>query len=263
MTDILQRNNVQVIGKGEQVILFAHGFGCDQNAWKYLTPAFTNNYKLLLFDYVGAGNSVTALYDKERYSTLGGYATDIIEICDALKLKNIIFIGHSVSCMIGMLASIRQPELFSKMIFIGPSPCYINDEQYTGGFERKTIDSLLEVMEEDYISWARSLAPQIMGEENDPALGTELADSFCYIDPHIAKQFARVTFLSDNRKDLSKLTVPSLTIQCVQDIIAPLAVGQFINQRTLNNTLVILDAHGHCPHMSHPRQTAAAIQQYL
>lgn len=264
MFDILKRNHVKVIGNGNRVILFAHGFGCDQNAWNRLTSFFSNEKNtLILFDYVGAGNSDISKYDAERYSTLNGYATDLIEICEALKLEHILFVGHSVSCMIGALAAIRNPSLFSNMIFIGPSPRYINDCDYTGGFEKETIDELLEVMEEDYISWARSMAPAIMDKENGDALGKELSDSFCYIDPVIAKQFARTTFLSDNRSDLPKIPVPSLTIQCTHDIISPLPVAEYVKKHAPGNQLFIIEGKGHCPHMSHPAETAQAILSYI
>lgn len=263
MVEVFKRNNVTITGEGEPVLLFAHGFGCDQNSWKYIKNAFTANYKCVFFDYVGAGRSDLSFYDAEKYNSLNGYATDVIEICRALQSHNIIFIGHSVSCMVGVLASIKTPGIFKKMVLIGPSPCYINKEGYTGGFHQETIDSLYEVMEEDYISWAQSLAPSIMGDKNDPALGKELADSFCSIDPVIAKQFARVTFSSDNRKDLPLVETPSLTIQCSVDNIAPLSVGEYVHQHLPNNTLTVLDAHTHCPHMSYPEQTIAAIRNYL
>ena len=261
--NVLKRNNVTVLGEGEKALLFAHGFGCDQNAWKYIKNAFASDYKLILFDYVGAGNSDLAYYDQEKYASLYGYVNDLLEICDTLALKNYIFIGHSVSCMIGALASIKRPDLFEKLIMIGPSPRYINNEEYNGGFDQDTIDSLMEVMEEDYISWARSLAPQIMNTDNGDQLADELTDSFCSIDPEIAKQFAKVTFLADNRKDLPLIPVPSLTIQCSDDMIAPMAVGQYINKHTLNNALVVIEAHGHCPHMSHPAETIAAIKLFI
>ncbi len=263
MTNVLKRNNVTVIGDAEKVILFAHGFGCDQNSWKYIRNDFASDYRLVLFDYVGAGNSDLSCYDAQKYNSLNGYANDILELCDELKLKDIIFVGHSVSCMIGALAAIQQPSIFKKLIFIGPSPCYITKDGYIGGFDQETIDSLLEVMEEDYISWAKSLAPAIMDKNNPPLLGKELSDSFCSIDPAIAKQFARVTFLSDNRKDLPLIPVESLTIQCSDDMIAPMEIGEYINQNTPRNTLTVLDAYGHCPHISHPEKTITAIRAYI
>ncbi len=263
MTNVIQRNNVKVVGDGDKVLLFAHGFGCDQNVWKHIEGYFIQNYKLVFLDFVGAGKSDISCYNSEKYASLDGYVSDVIEICDTLELKNAIFIGHSVSCMIGALTSIKRPDIFEKLVFIGPSPCYISKEGYTGGFDQETIDSLLEVMEEDYISWARSLAPQIMNSQNGETLTTELTNNFCSIDPVIAKQFARVTFLSDNRKDMPLVPVKSLTIQCSNDMIAPLEVGQYINKHTPGNTLVILEVHGHCPHMSHPAETCNAINSFL
>ena len=263
MKSVLERNNVTISGKGNKVLLFAHGFGCDQNAWNHIKNHFSEKYKLVLFDYVGAGKSDINSYNANKYNSLEGYANDVIEICDALELKNIIFIGHSVSGMIGALASIKRPDIFEKLIFIGPSPRYINIDDYIGGFDQETIDNLLEVMEEDYISWSRSLAPKIMNAENGDALTSELSDSLCSIDPDIAKQFAKVTFLGDNRKDLPLIPVESLTIQCSDDMIAPLAVGKYMNTNTPKNTLIILEAQGHCPHMSHPNETADAILNFL
>lgn len=263
MIDVLKRNNVNVTGAGEKVLLFAHGFGCDQNAWKYIKNDFASDYKLVLFDYVGAGNSDISSYDFHKYNSLDGYANDILEICHALKLKDVIFIGHSVSCMIGALASIKQPAIFQKLVFIGPSPCYISKGSYVAGFDQETIDSLLEVMEEDYIRWARSLAPTIMDEKNTASLSKELSDSFCAIDPIIAKQFAKVTFLSDNRQDLPLIPIKSLTIQCSDDMIAPLVTGEYVNKHTPGNTLTVLEAYGHCPHMSYPKATVQAIRAYL
>lgn len=263
MTSVLTRNNVNVSGEGKNVLVFAHGFGCDQNAWNHIKHFFTENYKLVLLDFVGAGKSDIASYDSRKYASLDGYAKDIIEVCDELELKDATFIGHSVGCMIGALASIKRPEIFKKLVFIGPSPCYVSAEDYAGGFDKETIDSLLEVMEEDYISWARSLAPSIMNTQNGSELTGELSDSFCSIDPVIAKQFARVTFLSDNRTDLPLIPVQSLTVQCSDDMIAPLSVGQYIHANTPANTLTILQAKGHCPHMSHPGKTFDAINAFL
>ena len=263
MRSVLKRNNVTVLGAGNKVLFFAHGFGCDQNAWKYILNFFTENYKLVLFDFVGAGKSDLSYYNPQKYASLDGYVDDVIEICDALELRNAIFIGHSVACMIGALASIKRSDIFEKLVFIGPSPCYIGKEDYIGGFDPETIDSLLEVMEEDYITWAKSIAPAIMNSKNGNVLASELSDSFCSIDPIIAKQFARVTFLSDNRKDLPLIPIRSLTIQCSDDMLAPLAVGQYIHANTPNNTLRILDVHGHCPHISHPMETFNAIKAFL
>jgi sigma-B regulation protein RsbQ len=263
MINILKRNNVHTSGHSEKVMLFAHGFGCDQSVWKDIIPAFENEYKIVVFDYVGAGKSDIAAYDKIRYSKLEGYAQDILDICHALDLKNIIFVGHSVSSMIGALAAIKEPGIFAKLIFVGPSPRYLNDNGYKGGYEKEDLDLLFKLMDEDYISWGNATAPAIMGNKGRPELGEELAVSFCTLDPEIAKQFARVTFLSDNRADLPLIPVESLTLQCREDILAPLEVGYFVNKNTSGNTLVILNATGHCPHVSAPGETIKAIKSYL
>lgn len=261
--NILKRNNVNVIGDGDQVILFAHGFGCSQNAWKRITPAFIAEYKVVLFDYVGSGKSDISAYDKEKYATLEGYATDISEICAALNIKNAVFVGHSVSCMIGALASINDPSLFKKLIFVAPSPYYLNEDGYEGGFEKEEIDTLFELMEEDYQRWAKLMSPQIMANPENPELTLEMESNFCSTDNEVVKQFARVTFLSDNRKDLPLIPVPSVTLQCAEDIIAPLSVGRYIKEHTPDNTLVNLEATGHCPHMSAPQETIKVIKSFL
>lgn len=262
-TDILKRNNVKVLGKGTQPMLFAHGFGCDQNMWRYVTPAFEQDYKIVLFDYVGAGQSDVSSYAPERYATLHGYAQDLVEICETLDLKDVILVGHSVSCMISLLAAIQQPQYFERLVMVGPSPCYINDQDYKGGFERKDIEGLLETMEKNYIGWANFLAPNIMGRQDKPELGEELTQSFCSTDPLIAKQFAEATFFSDNRDDLSKNTLPVLILQCSDDIIAPLEVGTYLAENLPNSTLRVMKATGHCPHMSEPEETITLIKEYL
>ena len=263
MKDILHRNNVTVKGKGEKVILFAHGFGCSQEAWKRITHAFEENYKLILFDYVGAGKSDISAYNKARYSSLEGYAEDILEICAELNIKDATFVGHSVSSMIGALASIKDPSVFKKLIFIAPSACYLNSGGYVGGFEQEDIEALFEIMDEDFIRWAKLISPQIVANPERPELSAEMENNFCKTDQEIIKDFARVTFLSDNRKDLPNIPVKSLTLQCSEDIIAPLQAGQYINDHTPNNTMVILKATGHCPHMSAPEETIEAIQAFL
>lgn len=260
---VLKRNNVQVIGNGRQVMLFAHGFGCDQQSWQFIVDAFTEDYKVVLFDYVGAGKSDLSQYDKDKYGSLQGYAQDVLDICEALDLHDVIFVGHSVSSMIGLLAAIRSPQYFRKLIFIGPSPRYLNEEDYTGGFERTDLDSLFEFMDSNYLGWSSQLAPAIIGNAERPELGAFLTNSFCATDPEIARQFARVTFYSDNRNDLGKLTVDSLTLQCSDDIIAPLAVGDYMHANTPGNALTILTATGHCPHISAPLETIRCIKDYL
>lgn len=263
MADILKRNNVRVFGKGKPMI-FAHGFGCDQNMWRYITPAFEKDYQIVLFDYVGSGKSDVSAYNTARYSDLNGYATDVIEIIEALNLTNVTFVGHSVSSMIGLLAALKMPERFEKMIFVGPSARYINEApSYVGGFEKHDIEELLETMEKNYIGWANYLAPAIMKNADQPELGAELAESFCSTDPVIARQFAEVTFLSDNRNDLSKLKTPSLILQCSDDLIAPLEVGYFLEKEIPGSTLQIMKATGHCPHMSAPQETIDLMKAYL
>jgi sigma-B regulation protein RsbQ len=261
--DVLKRNNVTVFGRGSQTMMFAHGFGCDQNMWRFVTPAFEDDFQIVLFDYVGAGKSDVRSYIPERYSSLQGYAQDVLEVCEALNLTNIIFVGHSVSGMIGLLAAIEQPSHFSELIMVGPSPCYLNKDNYVGGFEQDDIEGLLETMEKNYIGWANFLAPQIMKNEDRPELGQELTESFCSTDPVIARQFARATFLSDNRNDLHKLKTPSLILQCSDDLIAPLDVGNFLHKHLANSTLRVMNAKGHCPHMSNPEETISLIKNYL
>jgi sigma-B regulation protein RsbQ len=263
MTDILKRNNVNVIGDGKKVMIFAHGFGCDQNVWSYLVKEFSSDYKLVLFDYVGAGKSDISAYDSQKYSKLEGYAQDILDVCEALKIKDAIFIGHSVSSIIGLLAANKEPSYFEKLVFIGPSPRYMNDEGYTGGFERENLEQLFDMMDSNYLGWSRSLAPAIMGNPDRPELGDELTNNFCATDPKIAGEFARVTFLSDNRSDLSKLQIPSLTLQCADDIIAPVEVGYYMEKNTPGNLLVMMKATGHCPHMSAPEETVKAIKAFI
>lgn len=260
---IASRNNVTIFGKGSRPMMFAHGFGCDQNMWRFITPAFENDYKIILFDYVGAGKSDLSAYSSERYSSLYGYAQDVLEICEELELTDVIFVGHSVSSMIGLLAANDRPDYFSKLIMVGPSPSYINSEDYVGGFERKDLEGLIETMEKNYIGWANFLAPNIMGNKDRPHLGQELTDSFCSTDPVIARHFAEATFFSDNRNDLKKNRVPALILQCSEDIIAPLEVGAYLEKNLPFSTLKVMKATGHCPHMSEPEETIALMKEYL
>ena len=262
--EIVHRNNVHVRGRGTQPMLFAHGFGCDQNMWRFVAPAFQDDYRIVLFDYVGSGQSDLRAYDPERYSALAGYAQDILDVCHALDLRDVIFVGHSVSSMIGVLAANREPELFDRLIMVGPSPRYINDApDYVGGFDRADIEGLLETMERNYIGWANFLAPAIMKNPDRPELSTELEASFCSTDPVIARRFAEATFFADNRADVAALRRPSLIMQCSEDMIAPNVVGEYLHRATPNSTLALLTATGHCPHMSHPEETIRVIRNYL
>lgn len=263
-SDILKRNNVNVLGEGTQPIMFAHGFGCDQNMWRLIVPAFESDYKVILFDYVGAGKSDWSAYKLERYGSLDGYAQDILDICEALDLKEVIFVGHSVSSMIGLLASIKAPGRFAHLIFVSPSPSYLNDlPDYRGGFEREEIEGLLGMMDKNYMGWANTLAPLVMQNADRPELTQELEQSFCSTDPVIARRFAEVTFFSNNRGDLPQAPVPSLIIQCAQDAIAPVEVGEYMHRQMPASTLQLLQATGHCPHMSHPEETTQQIRAYL
>ena len=263
MTNAIARNNVKISGRGTQPILFAHGFGCDQTMWRFITPAFEEHYRIVLFDYVGSGQSDLSAYDFERYATLDGYAQDVLDICAALDLRDVIFVGHSVSSMVGVLAANRAPERFSRLIMVGPSPRYINDADYVGGFDRADIEGLLDLMDKNYIGWANFLAPVIMKNDERPELTAELNASFCSTDPKITRRFAETTFFSDNRADLPAVSVPSLIMQCSEDAIAPVEVGNYIHRKTPNSTLRLLKATGHCPHISHPDETVDAIKTYL
>lgn len=263
MTDIVIRNNVKDFGSGTQPMMFAHGFGCDQNMWRFITPAFEDDYRIILFDFVGAGKSDTRAYSTERYGELNGYAQDVLDICEALNLKDIIFVGHSVSAVIGMLAAIDQPERFSRLVLVGPSPRYINTQGYVGGFDRPDIEGLFEMMDKNYFGWANFFAPAFMQNTDRPELTSELEESFCSTDPVIARQFAEVTFLSDNRSDLERVQVPSLIMQCSEDIIAPSEVGNYVHEHLPSSTLRTMKAKGHCPHLSHPGETIQVIKEYL
>lgn len=262
-TSVAARNNVTVFGKGTQPMLLAHGFGCDQHMWRFITPAFEEDYKIVLFDFVGSGKSDIAAYNPERYATLQGYAKDVLEICEELQLRDVVFVGHSVSAMIGMLATIEQPKYFSKMIMVSPSPGYINDGDYVGGFERKDIEGLLEMMDKNYIGWANFLAPNIMGNRDRPHLGEELEQSFCSTDPVIARRFAEATFFSDNRTDLKYNKIDTLVLQCTEDMIAPLEVGDYLSRHLPHSRLRVMKATGHCPHMSHPDEVIALMKEFL
>jgi sigma-B regulation protein RsbQ len=260
----LRRNNVTVQGPAEATpMVFAHGFGCDQNMWRFVWPAFADRHRIVLFDHVGAGGSDASAFDERRYASLDGYAHDVLEICDELELRDVVFVGHSVSAMVGVLAAAERPELFARLVLVGPSPRYIDDEGYTGGFGREDIDGLLESLESNYLGWSSAMAPVIMGNDDRPELGDELTSSFCRADPAIAAHFARTTFLGDNRADLERVRTPSLILQCSDDVIAPQAVGRFVHERLAGSRFVQLEATGHCPNLSAPEETVAAIEAFL
>lgn len=262
--DPLSRNNVRVSGRLDgQPMLFSHGFGCDQHMWRFVAPEFEDDFRVVLFDHVGAGASDLSAYDPEKYSTLGGYATDVLEIIEALDLRDLIFVGHSVSAMIGMLAEIEEPDRFAKLVMVGPSPRYIDDSTYVGGFAEPDIRELLDSLDSNYLGWSSAMAPVIMGNADRPELGQELTESFCRTDPAIARRFAAVTFLSDNRDDLPRVSTPTLVLQCSSDVIAPSSVGHYVHERIPGSTLVTLQATGHCPNLSAPAETTAAIAAFV
>lgn len=262
---IIVRNNIRVSGQATgPTMLFAHGFGCDQTMWRFVAPAFEKTHRVVLFDHVGCGGADLSAYNVQKHGSLGGYAEDVLAICDALGLQDVIYVGHSVSAMIGLLASIQAPERFSKLVLIGPSPRYLNDPPtYIGGFERHDLEGLLDLMDSNLIGWANFLAPLVMGNADRPELSNELVSSFCAADPFVARRFAEVTFLGDNRADLPAVTRPSLIIQCTQDSIAPRNIGGYMHTHLKNSVLKEIVASGHCPHLSHPQETIAAMQAYL
>jgi sigma-B regulation protein RsbQ len=261
---VAARNNVHEHGRRDaQPMLLAHGFGCDQGMWRHVWPSFADRYRVVLFDHVGAGGSDFDAFDRDRYASLRGYADDVLEICHELELTDVVFVGHSVSAMIGVLAATAEPERFSRLVLVGPSPRYVDDEGYVGGFTSEDIDELLESLDSNYLGWSSAMAPVIMGNADRPQLAEELETSFCRTDPEIASHFARTTFLSDNRDDLRRVTTPSLVLQCAHDAIAPEPVGRYVHERLRDSTFVQLRATGHCPNVSAPEETIAAIQGFL
>ena len=264
LDSVIKKNNVRLSGREDgQAMVFAHGFGCDQNMWRFVAPAFEKDYRVVLFDQVGAGGSDLAAYSRARYDSLQGYAEDVLDLCRALDLRRPIFVGHSVSAMIGVLAALKEPDRFDRLVLVGPSPRYINDGEYVGGFTREDIEGLLESLDSNYLGWSSAMAPVIMANPERPELGTELTNSFCRTDPQIASHFARVTFLSDNRADLPKVKTRSLVLQCADDVIAPTAVGEYVHAQIPDSALVRMKATGHCPNLSAPEETIAAIKAFL
>ncbi|MDX3606821.1 MULTISPECIES: alpha/beta fold hydrolase [Streptomyces] len=262
--DIRRRNNVTVTGCPDgPVLLLVHGFGCDQNMWRLVTPELAESHRLVLFDYVGSGRADPSAWDERRYSSLDGYAQDVLEVVEDLDLRDVVFVGHSVSAMVGVLAAAKAPERIARLVMVAPSPCYIDDEEYRGGFSAEDIDELLESLESNYLGWSAAMAPVIMGNDDRPELGQELTASFCATDPEMARVFARTTFLSDSREDLKAVTVPTLILECRQDVIAPREVGAYVHDAIPTSRLVTLEATGHCPQLSAPQATAAAIVDFV
>lgn len=262
--DIVRRNNVTVTGNPEgPAVVLAHGFGCDQNMWRLTVPALARDHRVVLFDYVGSGRSDPSAFSEDRYASLNGYAQDVVEVCAALDLRDAVFVGHSVSAMIGVLAAGMAPERIGALVMVAPSPRYVDDDGYRGGFSAEDIDELLASLESNYLGWSAAMAPVIMGNAERPELGEELKNSFCATDPDMARVFARTTFLSDSRDDLKSVRVPTLVLECTQDVIAPREVGAFVHQAVPGSKLVTLDATGHCPHLSAPEATNQAITEFL
>ena len=260
----LARSNVQVSGRADgRPMVFAHGFGCDQSMWRFVAPAFEPDHHVVLFDLIGMGGSDRSAYDPDRHATLHGYATDVLDILRALELEDAIFVGHSVSAMIGVLAAAKDRRAIGKLVLVGPSPRYIDEEGYTGGFAREDIEELLDSLDSNFLGWSSAMAPAIMGNPDRPELGQELTESFCRTDPDIAARFARVTFLSDNREDLATVAVPTLVLQCSDDVIAPAAVGEYVHRAIPGSRLVRMAATGHCPNLSAPEETIDAIRAFV
>ncbi|WP_445167007.1 alpha/beta fold hydrolase [Mycolicibacterium sp. Dal123E01] len=262
--DVAARNNVTRMGNAsEPTLLLAHGFGCDQHLWRPVAARLRDRFDLVLFDHVGSGQAEPAAWDPVKYASLQGYADDVVEIVEALDLRDVVFVGHSVAAMIGALAVTAAPTRFGKLVMVTPSPCYIDDDGYRGGFTRTDIDELLDSLESNYLGWSQAMAPQIMGNPDRPELADDLEATFCRTDPAAAKVFARATFLSDNRTDLAKVPVPTLVIDCRQDVIAPPEVGAFVRDQITGAQLTTLDATGHCPHVSAPDATAEALAAFV
>jgi len=262
-TSPAQRLNAKVGASTGPGMMFAHGFGCDQNMWRYVEPAFSDRFRTVLFDHIGAGGSDLTAFDPAKYATLEGYADDVVALARELEIRGGVFVGHSVSAMIGVLAARKAPELFDRLVLVGPSPRYIDDGDYAGGFTETQIEELLEFLDSNHMGWSQAMAPAIMGNPDRPELGDELTASFCKADPDIAKHFARTTFLSDNRADLAGIEAEVLILQCREDVIAPMQVGEYIRSAIPGSQLVVLDATGHCPNLSAPEQTIAAIQAFV
>jgi sigma-B regulation protein RsbQ len=261
---VVERNLVRVSGVPDgRPIVFAHGFGCDQAMWRFVAPDFEVDHRVVLFDHVGSGGSDLSAYDRQKYGSLRGYASDLVEICRELGLTDVVLVAHSVSAMIGVLAVAQAPELFGALVMVGPNPRYVDEDGYTGGFSRADILALLDSLDSNHLGWSTAMAPVIMGNPDRPELTAELTNSFCRTDPEIAHQFARVTFLSDNRADLCAVRIPTLVLQCSADVIAPDAVGQYVHERIPGSVLTRLRATGHCPHLSAPEETTAAIRAFL
>jgi sigma-B regulation protein RsbQ len=260
--DVVARNNVTIIGSGRPMV-FAHGFGCSQDMWRKVAPHFAETHQVILFDHVGAGGSDLSAYRPGKYDSLDGYASDVVDILEELDLTDVVFVGHSVGAVIGMLASNRVPSRYGALVLVGPSPRYVDADGYKGAFTQADIDGLLDGLDANYFGWSKTIAPVIMGALEQPELTEELDDSFCRTDPTIARHFARVTFLSDNRQDLADVSVPTLIVQARDDVFAPVSVGEYVAEQIPNSTLVVIPVTGHCAHLSAPDLVVSSIEDFL
>ncbi len=261
-TDTRKRNAVNVIGNGAKTLVLAHGFGCDQTMWRLLTPQLLDQFKVVLFDYVGCGRSDPKAFKMQRYETLDGYAQDIVDVCEDLELRDVTLVGHSVSSMTGMIAATNAPDIITKLVMVCPSPCFLNDPpNYSGGFEREDLEGLIALMDQNYIGWANHLAPLVMGQSG-AGMAEELTDSFCSTDPLFAKTFAKATFFSDCRHLLPKAKVPTLIFQSTEDALAAVSVGEFVQSEMPNAELKLFEANGHCLHMTHSKEIAPSLIEF-
>lgn len=260
---VVQRNNVRTFGSGDHVLVFAHGFGCDQSMWKFVAPAFEESHRVVLFDLTGAGQSDLSAYDYAAYGKLERHAEDIIEICDALELEKPTLVGHSVSAITSGLAAVAAPDKIGSVVMVAPSPCFLNQPEYTGGFDRADLEQVIDFMQQNYLGWAEQMAPTIAGDGAEGPASQMLTQSFCRTDPDIARHFGEVTFLSDKRAEMSQIDVPTLILQCANDALAPTSVGEWMEKTIPNATLNVIDTFGHCPHLTAPDATIQAIESYL
>ncbi|GHJ57953.1 hydrolase [Nocardioides sp. OK12] len=260
----LTRHHVSVTGRHDAPpLVLVHGFGCDQHMWRYVAPAFEDSHRVVLMDLIGAGGGDLSGYDSERYSELEGYAADITAVVRELDLHGAVLVGHSVSAMLVAMTQLEEPERVAGLVMVAPSPRYIDEPGYTGGFGEEDVDELLDSLAGNYLGWSSAMAPAIMGNSERPELGEELTESFCRMDPAVARRFATATFRSDSRDLLPRIGVPTLVLQCTDDVIAPVAVGEYVAEQVPDGRLVMLEATGHCPNLSAPEATTRAIASFL
>jgi len=264
LTAVLRRNNVRVLGNSSgRPVLFLHGFGCSQEMWRKVTPRFADEHQVIVLDQVGAGDSDLTAWQPGRYESLHGYADDLLEVIESLDLHDLVIVGHSVGSMIAVLAATRDSARLGALILVGPSPRYVDIDDYVGGFDQAGMDSLLDNLDGDQVGWASAMAPVIMGNADRPELSAELVRSFCRYDPVIARHFARVMFLADNRHDLSRVALPTLVVQCTDDAISAVVVGEYVHAAIRGSEFALMSATGHCPNLSEPDELADTIQQFL